>query len=450
MISLEQILGPELSKMNQKNYNLLAKQMKNKEVTFMLGAGVSMPAGLPNWYTLLSKMWARLTELDMVPDLEQSPQCDACSYQKARASMIETMEKDSYYEKANAAMNGNFGSLFDGMNVLEIAEYIRNYIKGISEPGFDSHGLEHITEQIVHSLIKESMKLEKDVEVKDLCGKMKQEAIGEISHMLSRCMSRTGKKGVHSVVTYNYDDLLECCLKMNEGIQNKNLNVVYDMTADKRPKTGKINIYHPHGYLPIFDTDATLSQSDCIILTETSYYQMEQKAYSWENSIQAKDFLDTTCVFIGFSGQDYNFRRMLKNRERRLPNTDGPHFIFFSLNDFVNKLFGEEVEKRFNEKKINELLDQIKGSVTGTIPLDILNTMNESLVRLTNHICTDADKKVKEKILNELAVDKNFHYEWVQLYHLLYAQHTYWESYGLTPIWTTYAELPNMIRKLLP
>lgn len=67
------------------------------------------------------------------------------------------------------------------------------------------------------------MKLEKDVEVKDLCGKMKQEAIGEISHMLSRCMSRTGKKGVHSVVTYNYDDLLECCLKMNEGIQNKNL-----------------------------------------------------------------------------------------------------------------------------------------------------------------------------------------------------------------------------------
>ena len=122
MISLEQILGPELSKMNQKNYNLLAKQMKNKEVTFMLGAGVSMPAGLPNWYTLLSKMWARLTELDMVPDLEQSPQCDACSYQKARASKIETMEKDSYYEKANAAMNGNFGSLFDGMNVLEIAE----------------------------------------------------------------------------------------------------------------------------------------------------------------------------------------------------------------------------------------------------------------------------------------------------------------------------------------
>lgn len=449
MISLEQILGKELSGMNQNNYKLLAEQVQNNEVTFMLGAGVSIPAGLPNWYTLLSKMWARLTELDIVPGSEEESDHYSHIYQRARAFQKKGSNQEAYYKKANSAMDGKLGCLFDGMNVLETAEYIRNYIKGISDPGLDIHETEHITEQIVHSLITESMKTDQDVAA--LCKRMKGEAVGKISDILSRCKSWPEGKGVHSVVTYNYDDLLECCLNINGGIRNECLNVVYDMTADKRPKAGKINIYHPHGYLPVFETSDTLLTSDCIILTETSYYQMEQKAYSWENSIQAKDFLDTTCVFIGFSGQDYNFRRILKNRERRLLNADGPHFIFFCLNDFVNKLFGQEVEKRFKKKKGNELLDEMNKYSADTRLPDDLGDIRKKLISLATdeYSFTDTDKKIKEDILAELAVHPDFHYEWVQLYHLLYAQHTYWESYGLTPIWTTYSDLPGMIEGLL-
>lgn len=449
MISLEQILGEDLSGMNQKNYENLKKQVQKNEVTFMLGAGVSIPAGLPNWCTLLSKMWARLTELDIVPDSEEESDHYSHIYQRARAFQRKDLNQAAYYKKANSAMDGKSGGLFDGMNMLETAEYIRNYIKGISDPGLDLHEAEHITEQIVHSLIMEAMKSDQDVEA--LCKRMKEEAVGKISDILLQCKSWQEGKGVHSVVTYNYDDLLECCLTTNGEIENECLNVVYDKTADKRPNAGKINIYHPHGYLPIFGTSDPLSPSNCIVLTETSYYQMEQRAYNWENSIQAKDFLDTTCVFIGFSGQDYNFRRILKNRERRFLNADGPHFIFFCLNDFVNKLFGQEVEKRFKEKKGNELLNEMNKSSADTRQQDDIEDIRKKLISLATdeYSCTDADKKIKEDILAELAVHPDFHYEWVQLYHLLYAQHTYWESYGLTPIWTTYDDLPDRIGGLL-
>ena len=138
---------------------------------------------------------------------------------------------------------------------------------------------------------------------------------------------------------------------------------------------------------------------------------MEQKAYSWQNSVQAKALMDTSCAFIGFSGDDYNFRRIIKNVDCACKPR---HYIFFCLNDLFHELYQEEVDKRYEE----ELLMSAAGG--------------------------DSEVK-KDEIRRELLEDKNFVYENIQLIDRLFAQYHYWRRHGIIPIWTTFDELPELI-----
>lgn len=446
MIPLEQILDSDLSKMNHKNFKRLKENVHRDSATFMLGAGVSIAAGLPDWNRLLAKMWARLVELDIVS--ENCPDADEyeINYQEARSKKrLMTSNQPSYREKVNTAMEGGYKHLFSGMNVLETAEYILNYIHNTLGLEKNSMEAQNMTGQILRSLVWDSMKVSGDVK-KRITG-MKTEAIGEISAILCQCLRSPKDTGIHSVVTYNYDDLLECCLKNNEGVAASDINIILSNTADKRPRNGKINIYHPHGFIPVFDPSIPTDSGNKIILTETSYYSMEQKAYCWENSIQAKEFLDSTCIFIGFSGQDYNFRRMLKNRDRGKQKTDGPHYIFFCLDALIEQLFGSHADRQLKEKRLDLLLKELELCPVGSPEKDTIKQKIFSIAS-NQYAYSSDDKKEKEDLLKALAIHPDYSYEWVQLYHLLYAQHTYWESYGLTPIWTTYTDLPRMIREL--
>ena len=64
MLTTKEILGKDIYELNRKHYDMLKKEVTDENVTWILGAGISAPAGLPNWTTLLAKMWARLSELE--------------------------------------------------------------------------------------------------------------------------------------------------------------------------------------------------------------------------------------------------------------------------------------------------------------------------------------------------------------------------------------------------
>lgn len=130
-----------------------------------------------------------------------------------------------------------------------------------------------------------------------------------------------------SVITYNYDDLLEFCLDKVANASSHEVQVICDCDERKTDNSQRINIHHPHGALSI-KRNRFSKESEHIILTEHSYYQMEQKAYSWQNSVQAKALMDTSCAFIGFSGDDYNFRRIIKNVDCACKPR---HYIFSAL-----------------------------------------------------------------------------------------------------------------------
>jgi len=100
-----------------------------------------------------------------------------------------------------------------------------------------------------------------------------------------------------------------------------------------------------------------------------------------------------TCVLVGFSGEDANFRRIIRK------NSEGESYIFFTVDDIVRKVFSNIATK------IN--------------PVDIA-----------------LEKK------------DNYPYEMLLLLFMIQAKTKYWENLGIHPIWTTLKELPQKIKGL--
>lgn len=110
--------------------------------------------------------------------------------------------------------------------------------------------------------------------------------------------------GVKSIVTYNFDDLLERKLFS----KNINFNVVCQETD--MPSTNSLNIYHVHGFLP-HNTTEKLASEISLIFSEEDYHRVYRDAYCWSNITQLNAFRDSTCLFIGCSLSDPNLRRLL-------------------------------------------------------------------------------------------------------------------------------------------
>lgn len=387
MLTLEEIFEKPIIELNRDNKEKLRKEIESGEVTWVLGAGVSVPAGLPDWNMLLEKIWARLSEMD-----SGNANKEKNRFTEARTEILNSITKKTVYrKKINSAINGKGKPLFEDDNLLEAAEYMRNYINVIIKR---KNGEEdsHLYNQILHSLLRDSIRIdtgEKTLE-ETLAEKLKGQAVDEIAEILA-------KKGKGVVITYNYDDILEWCLEQKVD-ETEKINVICDLENAKGIKNGKINIYHPHGALKIAGSK-TGKESGKVILTESSYYDLEKKAYNWENSIQSRALLDTSCVFVGFSGEDYNFRRIIKNTEHHSRINDVSagkmHFIFVSVNKMVEALFPK----------------------------------------------TKNDDEIRKKL-----ADDAYAYEKLQMIQKMYAQYEYWGKHGIVPIWTTYSELPGMIR----
>lgn len=380
-MKLREILDDHILGLNEKVYSTLRSRTNSEPTTWVLGAGISVPAGLPQWGELLAKMWARLSEIEY--GIDSGSDEAANEFGQARRKKLEGITDYSNFRgKVKNANIGKYKHIFAGINVLESAEYLWNYIRNLSQISNDAEVLQ---KQVWKALLRDALSIKVDkVGLKTL---LSDQAVGKLAMILS-----DWKRG--NVITYNYDDILEFCLQEIGGMKNTDVNVVCDCDECKGEDGGKINIHHPHGALKI--TGSTMGkESDNIILTESSYYQMEQKAYIWENSVQARALVETSCIFMGFSGEDYNFRRIIKNIGFQ-PKKEYPrHYIFFCIDNLVQNIYGEEV------KKCCKIID------------------NEEFV-----------------------------YEGVQLINMLYARYSYWKGHGIIPIWSTYEELPEMIMRL--
>lgn len=112
---------------------------------------------------------------------------------------------------------------------------------------------------------------------------------------------RRTRPGIRSVISYNYDNLLEFALTGRAKVQPI-------WRDNQKIKRGVLPVYHVHGYIPI---EGRGSRAEEIVFTEEQYHLVAQNAYSWSNLVQIQSMSTSVGLMVGLSLTDRNMRRLL-------------------------------------------------------------------------------------------------------------------------------------------
>lgn len=388
MYKLEDVFLREFYDENNKRMEELKQSIKDESLCFILGAGVSQSKGLPNWQKLLSKMIGRvLYSYDGIKGEKEIPSVQDLS-RSAKAS-----EK----EKFSRGCEGEYVDCLNGINLLEVAEYLLNYFEDTLKAG-DKKIRCGIAEKQMMSLLHYALYSGMDGKLTDL-DTDKTTTLGAVAKVIT---SRFGEKQERQdVITYNYDDLLEKYIQLSAVNEDIIKSITYT-DKDKKLEENKVNICHIHGKVSLEEEDG---DSKHIILSESSYHDIEDVEYKWVHTVQVNAMLNNTCLFVGFSADDYNFRRIVRKSEKT-----GNSYILFAVDDFVKAVFGKIVQderKTFPGKSEEEIYKDIFGS---------------------------HDK---------------YRYEKLMFTFMVHSKTLYWEKQKIKPIWTTLGELPAIIEQLV-
>lgn len=150
---------------------------------------------------------------------------------------------------------------------------------------------------------------------------------GELLKSVVRLI-KTGN--VATVISYNYDDLLE------EALQKESIKFT-PIDRSNRPVIGTLPILHIHGFIPR-EEDADYERN--VVLSEEDYHSLYRNAYHWANIEQLHALSQTTCYFIGLSLKDPSLRRLLDIAyERGYGNA--VHYAFLRRNEFQQPMKAE-------------------------------------------------------------------------------------------------------------
>lgn len=146
---------------------------------------------------------------------------------------------------------------------------------------------------------------------------------------------------IDAIVTYNYDDIIERKLE--------SCGIPYSLITDGNKlmeRTG-IPILHVHGYIPKSEELKNIPQ---LVLDDSSYNRLFSDAYTWTNVAQLHYLRSSNCVFLGFSMQDPNLRRLLEIAH--IGNSEGDKHCIFLQREEHGK---SDAEKHITNKIMSEL-----------------------------------------------------------------------------------------------
>jgi hypothetical protein len=109
-----------------------------------------------------------------------------------------------------------------------------------------------------------------------------------------------GNSGVDSVVSFNFDDLLEAELTRRRV-------KVQPITSKNRQHGRGLRVIHPHGFIP---RSGPLFRED-IVFTEPDYHRLTESVFHWALSEIVERLRKSTVLFIGLSMSDPSLRRLL-------------------------------------------------------------------------------------------------------------------------------------------
>ncbi len=110
-----------------------------------------------------------------------------------------------------------------------------------------------------------------------------------------------------NIISYNYDDYLE-------QIFNRN-NIAYNSLYNEEGKIDdRINIFHPHGFLPYGTSRGDYPvYKNFIVFSESEYHKLYNNPLSWAMVLQEYLYRGSAYLFVGSSLTDPNLRRILEN-----------------------------------------------------------------------------------------------------------------------------------------
>lgn len=256
--------------------------------SFFLGAGVSMDAGGPSWEDLLRRIAGYFKGFGLKKDFNKV-------YSWCGMSPI---------------ILGRY--LASGSKrLLAVSDYLRRYV--------------------LYNKV--------DIEQSDLIKSICEAVQGPIDNKRNVIAGK-----VDSIITYNYDDLMETALERN-GISTARVFL------KNRNKRNEFPVYHVHGLIPQMKRDIASTP----VFSEKEYHEMYKEAYHWSNVEQLHALDRNTCFFIGMSMKDPNLRRLL-DISRSGGDNECHHFVFLKR----ERLFRpKDVDK--NEKHFNTVEDQLEG-----------------------------------------------------------------------------------------
>lgn len=246
----------------------LSRHLRNGELTLVCGAGVSAAAGTPTWPVLLNELLSNLIRRKL-PDAPPSPE--------------DHRKLAQLYQE------------FFSPSALVVAQYLKNGL------GAD------FLETVRHTLYAQSPN--------------SSELLEAISDM---CRPQRSRKSLNSIITFNFDDLIEHNLKKNQI----SYRAIY--AEGQKAHRSELPIYHVHGYLPRM---GSIDESHAIVFSEDAYHTQFIDPFSWSNMVQLNHFGQAVCLFVGLSMSDPNLRRLLDVAMRKNPERNANHYVFKKRND---------------------------------------------------------------------------------------------------------------------
>ena len=292
----------------------LTTYYEKEKLVLVLGAGVSMAFGLPTWNTLLQKL------------------------------MITTIEQE---HKVSSVLSKLFTNIF-APSPLIAGRYLQKY--------YDDKKLSF--EEAVRKVLYEELDINRISELMD--------------EIVNFCVAPGKSPNLDSIITYNFDDILEQRLsKVGVQVPHK---PIYGIGMNPN---GQLPIFHVHGFLQQI---GNLNEQNQITFGESVYHKQYNDIYSWNNIVQINKFRDSNCLFIGSSLTDPNTRRLLDIAKRQKGDKEEDfHFVFKMRHNEETIKQRLELLLKENKHLLNEKsLAQMNFDETVKFLIDIIERFEES------------------------------------------------------------------------
>jgi hypothetical protein len=273
---------------------------RNKDLVLFLGAGVSIPYGLPAWKNLILELM----------------------FEQAEGTR-RLGRMWPHYRRAVASWMADY------------FEYDPLVLARIVERSLGSHSRSDVPPPLPatnQNLFLARLRAHLYANYREPRERTTLNAVGDL------IASSNANRGVASVVTFNFDDLLERELKG----RRVRVQSVVDAT---RVNGNGIPIVHAHGFIPRM---GPLSRSD-VVFTEPDYHRLTESVFHWSLSFIVERLRKNTALFIGLSMSDPNLRRLLDaSRNSDIP----PHWQIqkrHEIHDHQVREVMQDVDRRARE-----------------------------------------------------------------------------------------------------